>query len=103
MTRHVTDDEMCPRGYLVRRGSALHRKYRNHPIAHDLDARRNSAPGRGSFPAVSEPDVRAPTTNMDAALFVPEHRSPDGDDEITHPRVSQHTSSEAVENLQVLS
>jgi hypothetical protein len=54
MTRHVTDDEMCPRGYLVRRGSALHRKYRNHPIAHDLDARRNSAPGRGSFPAVSE-------------------------------------------------
>jgi hypothetical protein len=59
--------------------------------------------GGGVFRAVSEADVRAPPTNMDAALFVPEHRSPDGDDEITHPCAGQRTSSEAVEYLQVLS
>jgi hypothetical protein len=46
MTRHVTDDEMYPRGHLVRRGSALHRKYRNHPIGHDLDVLLAQA-GRG--------------------------------------------------------
>jgi hypothetical protein len=44
----------------------------------------NLSAGRGSSPAVSEAGVLALTTNMDAALFVTEHRSPDGDDEITH-------------------
>jgi hypothetical protein len=44
-----------------------------------------------SFPAGSEADVRAQTINMDAALFVPEHRIPTGT--MTHPYVSQRNSS----------
>jgi hypothetical protein len=40
MTRQPTDEEVHPRGHLVRKGSALHphrRKTRHHGPAHDLD------------------------------------------------------------------
>jgi hypothetical protein len=59
--------------------------------------------GWGSFPAACEADVRALTTNMDAALSVPKHRWPDGDDEINHPCVSQCSSFAADENFPALS